>query len=141
MKISIVFFLMCFTILAKAQTTEQKAVGTAVEKMRLALISGDRVALNEITAEGLNYGHSNGKVQKRAEFVEAVASGASDFVTIELKEQTIQVNGKTALVRHQLHATTNDGGKPGEVHLGIFLVFQKERNHWLLLGRQAFKLP
>ncbi len=125
----------------KAQTAAENKVLIAVEKMRLALISGERTALEDIAANDLSYGHSSGKLQDKAAFVEAIANGSSDFVSIDYKNQTVKATGKTALVRHELHAKTNDGGKPGEVHLGILLVWQKEGKDWKLLGRQAYKLP
>ncbi|MFA6276483.1 MAG: nuclear transport factor 2 family protein [Pedobacter sp.] len=128
-------------VMVKAQTTEEKKVLSAVENLRLALISGEKAALENVAATDLSYGHSSGKVQDKAAFVEAIVSGASDFVSIEFKNQSVKVTGKTALVRHELHAKTNDGGKPGEVHLGILLVWQKQGKEWKLLGRQAYKLP
>lgn len=127
--------------MVNAQTKAETAVLAAVENMRLALISGERAALENLAAADLSYGHSSGKIQDKTAFVEAIANGSSDFVSIELKNQTVKVVGKTAMVRHELHAKTNDGGKPGEVHLGIFLVWQKQGSEWKLLGRQAFKLP
>lgn len=133
--------LFSLTMSLKAQTATETKVLAAVEKMRLALISGERTDLEDIAATDLSYGHSSGKIQDKAAFVEAIASGTSDFVSIEYKNQTVKVTGKTALVRHELHAKTNDGGKPGEVHLGILLVWQKEGKVWKLLGRQAYKLP
>lgn len=141
MKIFFSCLLLSLTMSLKAQTSAENKVLAAVEKMRLALISGDRDALESIAANDLSYGHSSGKVQDKAAFVEAIASGSSDFVSIDYKNQTVKITGKTALVRHELHAKTNDGGKPGEVHLGILLVWQKEGATWKLLGRQAYKLP
>ena len=128
-------------VMVKAQTNEEKKILSAVENFRLALISGEKSALENSAADDLSYGHSSGKIQDKAAFVEAIVSGASDFVSIEFKNQTVKVTGKTALVRHELHAKTNDGGKPGEVHLGILLVWQKQSGAWKLLGRQAYKLP
>ena len=141
MKKIIILLLLSTSIMVKAQSKDETAVLAAVENMRLALISGDRTALENIAATDLSYGHSSGKIQDKAAFVEAIASGSSDFVTIDFKNQTVKVTGKTALVRHELHAKTNDGGKPGEAHIGILLVWQKEGKQWKLLGRQAFKLP
>jgi ketosteroid isomerase-like protein len=140
-KVSILLLLITTTFMVKAQTKDETNVLTAVENMRLALISGERTALQNFAAEDLSYGHSSGKLQNKAEFVEAIANGSSDFVSIEYKNQTVKVTGKTALVRHELYAKTNDGGKPGEVRLGILLVWQKQGKEWKLLGRQAFKLP
>jgi ketosteroid isomerase-like protein len=140
-KVIVSLLIFSLTMSLKAQTAAESKVLAAVEKMRLALISGERSALEDIAATDLSYGHSSGKLQDKAAFVEAIANGSSDFVSIEYKNQTVKVTGKTALVRHELHAKTNDGGKPGEVHLGILLVWQKEGKEWKLLGRQAYKLP
>jgi Domain of unknown function (DUF4440) len=69
-----------------------------------------------------------------------LVSGASDFVTIDLSEQTIKVTGSTAIVRHVLSATTNDGGKAGTVKIAVLLVWIKEKKEWKLLARQAVKI-
>lgn len=140
-KIGLFFLLIMTQVMVKAQSTVETKVLTAVENMRLAMISGDRTALENVAATELTYGHSSGKLEDKAAFVESIASGKSDFVSIEFKNQTVKVTGKTAIVRHELHAKTNDGGKPGEVHLGILLVWQKQGRDWKLLARQAFKLP
>lgn len=133
----ILFLSMCFFV--NAQTKQETEVKLAVENLRLAMISGERTALEHIVSDNLNYGHSGGKIQNKAAFVESFVNGSSDFVTIDLSNQTIEVIGKIALVRHQLNATTNDGGKPAEVKLGVFLVWHKEGKQWKLLARQAFK--
>jgi hypothetical protein len=133
----IVLFLIAIT--ANAQTKAETAVADAVEKLRKAMVDGNKADLESIASEKLSYGHSGGHVEGKAEFVEKIASGKSDFVTIELKDQTISISGKAAIVRHKLNATTNDSGKPGEVHLLILLIFQKENKQWKLLARQAVK--
>ncbi|WP_379092262.1 nuclear transport factor 2 family protein [Pedobacter sp. UC225_65] len=140
-KLGIFILFISINLMAKAQSAAEKEVAVAVEQLRLAMISGERAALDHIAATDLSYGHSSGKLEDKAAFVESIASGKSDFVTIDFKNQTIKVTGKTALVRHQLDAKTNDGGKPGEVRLGILLVWQKQGKNWKLLGRQAYKLP
>ncbi len=129
-----------FSFSARAQTKEQKAVADAVEKLRKAMIDADKTTLENIAADSLSYGHSGGKVENKTEFVENIASGKSDFVTIDLSEQTISVTGNNAIVRHILNAATNDGGKPGTVKLKVLLVWVKEKGQWKLLARQAIKL-
>jgi len=123
-----------------AQSKEHKAVAAAVEKLREAMINGDREALENIATDSLSYGHSGGKVETKTDFVENIANGKSDFVTIVLSEQTISISHKIAVVRHRLDATTNDGGKPAVVKLKILLVWVKEKGEWKLLARQAVKL-
>lgn len=140
-KLFIASFICLLSIGVYAQTKDEKDVATAVEFMRKAMIDGDRARLTALAADDLSYGHSSGKIQDKKEFVDAIVSGASDFVTIDLNHQTIKVSGNTAIVRHILSAKTNDGGKPGSTVLGIMLVFQKQRGEWKLLARQAYKVP
>ena len=122
------------------QTKDEKAVGEAVEKLRAAMVNGDKAVLEKLTDEKLSYGHSSGHIDDKKEFVDKLASGASDFVTIDLTDQTISISEKVAIVRHTLNAKTNDGGKPGEVHLKVLLIWQNGKGGWKLLARQAIKL-
>ncbi len=123
-----------------AQSKQQTAVANAVEKLRLAMISGNEAELRAVTSENLSYGHSGGLIENQEQFLEKFKTGASDFVTIELKNQTISTSKKVAIVRHELHGTNNDNNKPGEVHLRILLVFEKSGKEWKLLARQAVKI-
>jgi predicted membrane protein len=124
----------------QAQTNDEKAVAAAVETLRKVMIDPDKTVLEQLTVPELSYGHSTGKVQDQAAFVDALVSGSSDFVTIDLSEQTIKVTGNTAVVRHVLNATNNDGGKPGTVKIAVLLVWIKQNKEWKLLARQAVKI-
>jgi ketosteroid isomerase-like protein len=140
-------FLLLFGVLftAKAQSTEsaadEKTVAALVEKLRLAMVSGSRSDLESLVSAALSYAHSDGRVQRREEFVSDIATKKSDFVRIDLKKQFITVSGRTAVVQHVLIADTNDGGKAGHVSLGVVLVWNKEKGAWKLLARRAFKVP
>lgn len=125
---------------AMAQNKEEAAVTAAVENLRKAMVDGDKAGLQNITADQLSYGHSSGKVEDKTTFVDNIVTGKSDFVTIDLTNQTIAVSGDAAIVRHTLSATTNDGGKPGSVKLNILLIWQKQKGQWKLLARQAVKV-
>lgn len=127
------------TLPVKAQDKNEKAVTKAVENLRKAMIDADSVMLDKLTDAKLSYGHSSGHIDNKTAFVGKIVSGKSDFVTMELSEQTIVVNKKVALVRHKLDAKTNDNGKPGDVHLFVLLIWQKQHGSWKLLARQAVK--
>jgi ketosteroid isomerase-like protein len=126
--------------IAMAQSKEEAAVTAAVENLKKAMIDGDKAGLQNITADQLSYGHSSGRVEDKATFVDNIVSGKSDFVTIDLTNQTIAISGDAAIVRHTLAATTNDGGNPGSVKLNILLIWQKQKGQWKLLARQAVKV-
>lgn len=125
---------------AQAQSKDEIAVTNAVEALKKAMIDADKTALENLAADGLSYGHSSGKVEDKAEFVRAIVSGESDFVTIDLTEQTIKIVGNSAIVRHKLFAKTNNKGQAGTANIAILLVWQKQKGRWKLLARQAVKI-
>lgn len=132
------FFVVLVTGLS-AQSKKENQVKEAVAQLTKALISGDSTELSVITSDKLSYGHSGGTVENKQEFIAKLVSGKSDFITIDIVEQTVTLSGKTALVRHLLNATNNDNGKPGIIKLKVLLVFQLERGQWKVLARQAVK--
>lgn len=134
------FFLLVASYNSFAQSKDEAAVAAAVESLRKAMLDADKVGLEKYTAPELSYGHSSGKVESKAEFVEALASGKSDFVSIDLSNQTIKMAGNTAIVRHVLTGATNDNGVAGNVKLSILTVWQKQKGQWKLLARQAVRL-
>lgn len=133
------FVLIVLTFNSNAQTNKLNAVQVAISKLSAAMISADSIALDEITSSHLSYGHSGGHVEGKTEFIQKIVSGKSDFVTIDISDQTIDIVGKSAIVRHTLNATTNDNGKPGLVKLKVLLIFQKEKGVWKMIARQAVK--
>jgi hypothetical protein len=139
----ILFFsvlLAAFAVPVFAQSKDEGAVTAAVESLRKALIDPDKATLDALVLDELTYGHSNGNIQDKAAFEQALLDKSSDFVTIDLSQQTVKVVGNTAWVRHILTATTNDGGKPGNAHLSVLLVWLKQKGQWRLLARQAVKV-
>ena len=140
-KIIIAMIILINTIITtNAEAQVEITVAEAVESLKNAMINADKNALENLVAEKLSYGHSGGAIDDKKSFVEKIVSGQSDFVTIDLTEQTISVSDNTAIVRHILKAKTNDGGKPGEVNLRVLLIWQKQNGVWKLLARQAVKI-
>ena len=138
----IVTLLVCFYTMSNGQTKEIKEVEVAVEQLRKALLDGDKQALQKITSEDLYYGHYSGKIETKSELINSLTTGVSDFLEIDLKQQTIQVNKDVAMVRHELHGKAQDQGKePAPIKIGVLLVWIKRNGTWQLYGRQAFKLP
>jgi hypothetical protein len=135
------FLLLLVNSFVIAQSKDETDVATAVETLRKAMLDADKATLDKCTAPELSYGHSSGKVETKTEFVEALATGKSDFVSINLNEQTIKVVGNTAIVRHVLQGETNDNGNRGTVKLFVLTVWQKQKGQWKLLARQAARPP
>lgn len=135
------FFVLLTAVLSvssRAQSKDEKSVAQAVETLRKAMVDGNEAALKSISDDALTYGHSHGQVQDKEAFVRNIVNGNSDFVTITLTDQTIHVSGDVAIVRHTLHADTNDKGVgPKKIVLLILTVWKKNHGQWKLLARQA----
>ncbi|OLY93866.1 protein of unknown function [Cnuella takakiae] len=141
MKQNLLFFALLFaTNVLFAQTKDEADVARAVETLRQAMIDADSAVLDRITMPGLSYGHSSGKIEDKAAYISALASGRSDFKSMNLDNQQITIANNTALVRHLLTGQTVDGGKPGDVKLHVLLVWVKDKKQWKLLARQAVKV-
>jgi thioredoxin-related protein len=138
--LGLIIFCTSITVV-NAQTKDEKAVASAVEILNKGIIEPDKALLENITSEGLSYGHSGGKVQNKTEFVEDLLHGTFDFLTVNTSNQKIMISGKNAIVRHTFTAKATNAGTPVDLNIGNLLVWRKEHGQWKLIARQAFKLP
>ncbi|MFD2146496.1 nuclear transport factor 2 family protein [Mucilaginibacter antarcticus] len=136
-------FIFCFTVSISlfAQSPDEKAIASQVEAMRKAMISGDRQGLSDVLSERVSYGHSFDFAQNKAQLLDGFVSGKFAFTKIDIKDQKINVEGNTAIVRHKFIADTNDNGKTNSVALGVLQVWKRYQGKWLLYARQGYRLP
>jgi hypothetical protein len=120
------------------QTGQEGAVAAAVEALRKAMVAGDRAALQQLAADELSYGHSSNRLENKAEFIEALASGKAGFSAIELSDQTVSVIDNVALARHGFVGTRKGDGN--KLNLMVLQVWLKRGEQWKLVARQAARL-
>ena len=125
---------------AVAQSGDEAAVAQAVEAFRNAALKADRGQFEALTAEQLSYGHSAGRVENKAQFIDAATSGRSTWKFITLTDQTINIVGNTAIVRHTFTGESERDGKTNPVKIGVLMVWHKQDGNWKLLARQAVRL-
>lgn len=125
----------------KTANKDESMIAARVESLRMALIDPNAKQLTDLTAKELSYGHSSGLVENRQLFIETLVNGESKFITIDFQNQTIEIIGEVALVRHNLAALTKKGGVEKDIKIGVLLVWKKQKNNWFLIARQAYKLP
>ena len=119
---------------------DEEAVSTAVENLRKLMITPVEAELELIVAEELHYGHSDGDLENKATFIKSLIDKKSDFLSIKLSEQAINVYDNTAVVRHTLHAATFDDEIPRTIKLLILSVWNLKNDRWEIVARQAVKL-
>ena len=143
----IILFIGVIAITSCASSTDQKQLDKemvlqTLKKFDDAVIARDEATLKALTATNLSYGHSSGKIQDKAEFVDDVVNGSFQFVSITNDNQSVNISENVAIVRHILSADATNAGQPAKVHIGIIMVFQLDENDkMVLLARQAYRLP
>lgn len=124
-----------------AQTSDEKEVVANAESLRKAMIDADKGVLESLIADEISYGHSGGKIEDKAAFLDAVLTAKNDYKTIVISDQTIKMVGKDiAIVRNKFVAEVLTGGEIHKVDLGVIQIWQKQKG-WKLLARQGFAVP
>jgi ketosteroid isomerase-like protein len=117
-----------------AETADEAAVRAAHEAFIKAAKEGDRAALEKLFASGLQYSHSNTKLENKQEAIDALVKSKGNF---EVHSQTIHVYGKTATIRAKVTAHN----PTGDIPLTILLVWVKNGKDWQLVERQTTRIP
>jgi ketosteroid isomerase-like protein len=123
-----------------AAAADDAAVNQAVEALRKALLEADKARLEQLAADQLSYGHSDGRVQTKAEFIDGVVTRKAVVKSLTFPELTVAVVGNAAIARHIYSSESETDGKPASVRIGALQVWQKQDGNWKLLARQGYKL-
>lgn len=116
------------------------AVAKASEALRGAMVAGDKKALTALVYDQLSYGHSDGHLDTKTSFIDSLA-GKNAFKSLALSDQTIEVVGNNAIVRHVFDGVNNmPDGTTTTAHIKVLQVWKKEKGAWRLLARQSCPL-
>jgi len=126
---------------ARADTGDDAAVAQGVETLRKGLLEADKGKLDQVASSQISYGHSDGRVQNKEEFVHGVMTRKQTVKSLEFPELKIAVVGNAAIVRHIYLSQSELDGKPTTTKIGALQVWQKQDGGWKLLARQGFRLP
>jgi hypothetical protein len=88
----------------------------------------------------LSYGHSAGRLETKAIFMDVVAGKKTIYKSIALTDPTVAVAGNNAIARHTMAVETETDGKPSSAKVGVLQVWVKDGGSWKLLARQAFRV-
>jgi ketosteroid isomerase-like protein len=124
-----------------AESADEAAVAQAVEALRKAVFGQDKPQLEALCAEQLSYGHSDGRVETKAQFINGVMTRKAILKSLTLSDHTIAIVGADAIARHMLAAESETDGKPTSTKIGVLQVWQKQGGDWKLLVRQSFRPP
>ena len=124
-----------------AQGSDEAAVTEGVEVLRKGILEADRGKLAQVTSEQISYGHSDGRVQTKEEFIKGVLTRKQVVKSLTFPELKVAVVGDAAVARHIYLSDSELDGKPTTTRIGALQVWQKQNGGWKLLARQGFRLP
>src|SRR5436309_13847741 len=85
---------------AGADAVDEAAVTESVEILRKALLEADRGKLEQVASAQISYGHSDGRVQNKEEFIHGVMTRKQTGKALDFPELKIAVVGNAASARH-----------------------------------------
>ncbi|MBL8179065.1 MAG: nuclear transport factor 2 family protein [Bryobacterales bacterium] len=117
-----------------AETADEAAVRAAHEAFLKAAREGDGAGLGKVLADGLQYSHSNTKLENKQEAIAALVKTKGNFI---VHEQKIHVYGKAATIRARITAKN----PAGDINLTMLQVWIKNGNQWQMVERHTTRLP
>jgi len=125
----------------EAQSADETAVAKAVEALRKAMFDQQKAQLEELCAEELSYGHSGGRVENKAQFINGVMTRKGTLKSLALSDHTIAIVGNNAIARHKWASESEADGKATSTRILVLQVWLKQGSAWKLLARQAAQPP
>ena len=125
---------------AVAQGADEAAVAQGIETLRQAILEADKAKLDQVAAAQISYGHSDGRVETKEQFINGVMNRKQTQKSLQFPELKVFVVGDTAVARHIYLGESELDGKQTSTRIGALQVWQKQAGTWKLLARQGFKL-
>ena len=126
---------------AGAEPAYEAAVKEGVEILRKALLEADKTRLEQVASAQISYGHSDGRVETKEQFINGVMTRKQVVKSLAFPELKVAVVGNAAIARHIYLAESELEGKATTTKIGALQVWQKQDGGWKLLARQGFRLP
>jgi len=126
---------------AGAEAGDEAAVAQSVETLRKALLEADKVKLEQVASPQISYGHSDGRVETKEQFINGVMTRKQVVKSRTFPELQVAVVGNAAIAPPLHPAESQRDGKATTTKIGALQVWQKQDGGWKLLARQGFRLP
>lgn len=124
-----------------AEAGDEEAVAQSVETLRKALLEADKGKLEQVASAQISYGHSDGRVENKDQFITGVMTRKQVVKSLAFPELKVAVVGNAAIARHIYLSESERDGKATTTRIGALQVWQKQDGGWKLLARQGFRLP
>ena len=123
---------------AQDNSPKQTEVMMRMLVLRNALINKDSIALDDVLANDVSYGHTSGLIQTKPQLIRSVMSKEQDYQNIIPSDMNIRIYDNTGVVTMKSSVIMNYQGKPLNMDMYLTLVWIK-KNKWQLVARQSVK--
>ena len=130
------------TAFAQDKPVEVSEAVVFEEKLIQALRKGDRVALEDMIADGFIFIHSTGPIETKKQYIESAAASslAAQRMEMQRSDETWRVyNGNTAI--HYAKTVMTNPVTGAQNRLRNISVFVKGNGRWQIASGQSTKLP
>jgi hypothetical protein len=119
------------------------AMGRELELRRFAaMVAVDAAALESLLAPSLRYCHSTGRCETRAQFLDALRSGATTYRKIELTEFSARRIGTALLMGGKIDVDIVPAGAPAQqMQLAYTDVYERIGGRWQLVAWHSSRSP
>jgi hypothetical protein len=118
---------------APTKSPAEKEVFAAMAAYKAAYLRADGTAMAKLLDRNLIFVHSDGSVQDKAGFVKHISVGPPPQKMEFLPDTTVRIHEMTAFVTgHEDH-----WDKRSVIHMHVLHVWQKNKEGWQLIARQA----
>ncbi len=110
-----------------------------LKQFHQSMILKNVTALNQHTDKILSYGHSNGWIETKADFLNNLKTGYISYQSYKEDSVNIVVNDNMANARFVADINVTMDGKTNVYHLKVLEVWVKKGKRWVLFARQAVR--
>lgn len=118
----------------------ETVVALDAERTR-AMVAGDVAALERIFAAGATYTHSNGRLETKNEFLDAIRSGARQYKSMVARDVVAREVGGAVILTGKASGEVEVGGKPIGLSLLFTAIYAETSGRWQLEAYESTTLP
>lgn len=141
-RLRLTFLLLCTgTAIAASPPPTARELLAADAARTEATVAADTATLERVLADDLSYGHANGRLQGKNEFLESLRTGALRYRAFTTDETAARAYGCAGIVTGKAAAEIDSGGQSDSFKLRYTATYARQHGRWVLVAYQSVRLP
>lgn len=124
-----------------APPREDPAALAAQDTRFAAMVAADLPRLSEMLDDSLTYHHSNGSVETKAQFLDAIRNGVLRYHTLEVIERRVRRFGEVAIITGVVRLQATNRGETLDVKLRFTDTYARRDARYRLVSWQSTRVP